>query len=927
MASTREEVLNTVMAIKLSKFDSIEAAAEQRIGPEAIDITVWHENALKIKVIIEAKIGGSTRTKNAVAEQARKRLETSPNAMAFAVCYPDEFKSLSLSQLESQMTTTNQLWFAPVTRMRRTPTWRKGSLQEFASVLFQNDLPQSNVADAVEYSVRNAAELICDRSLFSAVSTENLPPLLAEALALPSNSTKDKRASVLIAALMVSNAALLHHRLRVVETLSLVPTLQDCMDRDDDTFLQAMIESWKAILRVDYHPVFDPAVSVLETIVELEFVERMGAVYAVRDIVKYALAYADDLAVMRFDHAGPLYHRLLESARFDGSFYTNNVSALLLARLTFTGDFTNWSDEERLGRLRVIDPACGTGTLLMAAMHTIRDRYVNAAGQDADFLHLFMVEEVLHGLDINRHGIQLAACNLTLGNPRIDYTKMNLFTMNHGPQNDGQTHIGSLELLATTEDEGKPDLAKFISPLPRLEHLKAVRAQPGGSSGGSYLRKFDVVIMNPPFTRNDIRNRQYSTSDRNRIQNREKQVVDFVRDRDRQAGRAIDHTNASSFFTPLANMLLRKETGVLAQVLPTTAFVGASGRKGRIFLAEKFQVETVITSHDPNRVNFSENTTIHESLIISRRSQDRLPTRFISLRRMPTDAHEAIFLADMINDAEIAREWGRECKWPWERVRSGDWQVALFYDEELAESYYDLAALNGTRLQFASNLCAIEPGGQRVRDAFVRRRTPTSTWKTPVLWDHDTDIHRRMDAKPDVMASPKSQRDAYARKLTRKASRLLIANRLRMNTVRTAACYTDEPALGSAWCPVTTLSKSTDSDHALCAWWNSTPGILTFLHARSHALDYSKYSLDLLRSLLIPNPKKVDISPLVRAFVETRHLTLKPWRAMDTCPVRERIDEAAAQVLHMDGEKISEWRRRITLEPTVSNRPAIGRSC
>ena len=46
---------------------------------------------------------------------------------------------------------------------------------------------------------------------------------------------------------------------------------------------------------------------------------------------------------------------------------------------------------------------------------------------------------------------------------------------------------------------------------------------------------------------------------------------------------------------------------------------------------------------------------------------------------------------------------------------------------------------------------------------------------------------------------------------------------------------------------------------------------------------------------------------------------------MDTCPVRARIDEAAAQVLHMDGAKIADWRKRITLEPTVSNRPAVTR--
>ena len=773
MANTREEVLNTVVASMLSKYDSIEAAPEQREGPEAIDITVRHENARKTPLVIEAKIGTSAGKRRDAAKQARQRLESRPEAMAFGLCYPDDLKQFdSMMELEHGMANTQQLCFAHVTRVGKAPTWREGSVQEFASVLFQNDLPQSNVADAIEYSVRQAADFIqSDRELFS----KNFTPLLAKALALPSGTERDNRAAVLIAALMVSNAALLHHRLRVVDSLSEVPTLKDCMAYQGDRLLSAMTSAWESILEIDYHPVFDPAVSVLEAFMEVKSSARMLAVNAIRLLVENALAYADDLAALRFDHAGPLYHRLLESARYDGSFYTNNISALLLSRLAIQENFADWSDLERLRDLKVIDPACGTGTLLMAAMHTIRDRYINAAGLDVDLLHLCLVEDVLHGLDINRHGIQLAACNLTLGNPRVDYTKMNLFTMRHGPQADGKTHIGSLELLATAEDDGTPNLTQFISPLPRLENLEAERAQPGDVNGNSYVGIFDVVIMNPPFTRNDIRNRQYTASDRKRVQEREKEVVDFVSKRDPEAGDVIAHTNAHSFFTPLADMLLKKETGVFAEVLPTAALVGASVRQRRLFLANRFQIETIITSHDPSRVNFSENTDIHESLFIARRSDaERKPTRFISLGRMPRDAHEAMLVADMINQGKISTEWGREHEWRWERMRDGDWQAALFYDEELAEAYYDLAALNGTRLQIAGNACAIEPEGRRVRDAFSRNSKLDTPWKTPVLWDHQTGARTTMAAEPDVVATPKSQKEAYARYIKSKASRLLI---------------------------------------------------------------------------------------------------------------------------------------------------------
>ena len=922
MANTREEVLNTVVASMLSKYDSIEAAPEQREGPEAIDITVRHENARKTPLVIEAKIGTSAGKRRDAAKQARQRLESRPEAMAFGLCYPDDLKQFdSMMELEHGMANTQQLCFAHVTRVGKAPTWREGSVQEFASVLFQNDLPQSNVADAIEYSVRQAADFIqSDRELFS----KNFTPLLAKALALPSGTERDNRAAVLIAALMVSNAALLHHRLRVVDSLSEVPTLKDCMAYQGDRLLSAMTSAWESILEIDYHPVFDPAVSVLEAFMEVKSSARMLAVNAIRLLVENALAYADDLAALRFDHAGPLYHRLLESARYDGSFYTNNISALLLSRLAIQENFADWSDLERLRDLKVIDPACGTGTLLMAAMHTIRDRYINAAGLDVDLLHLCLVEDVLHGLDINRHGIQLAACNLTLGNPRVDYTKMNLHTMRHGPQPNGEVKIGSVELLATAQDDGEPNLTQFVLPLPRMEALGAERAQPGESSDDSYMEKFDVVIMNPPFTRNDIRNRQYTASDRKRIQDREKQVVDFVLRHNPEAGEAIDHTNARGFFTPLADMLLKEKTGVLAEVLPTTALIGASGKQERMFLANRFQIETIITSHDPSRVNFSENTAIHESLFIARRPDaEKKPTRFISLGRMPADAHEAMLLANMINGGKISGEWGRECEWPWERVRNGDWQAALFYDEELAEAYYDLAALNGTRLQIAGNACAIEPEGRRVRDAFSRNSKLDTPWKTPVLWDHQTDVRTTMAAEPDVVATPKRGREKYARGLTKKASRLVISGRLYTYAVRTAACYTEEPVLGSAWVPVTSLSTKPHFDQALCAWWNSTPGILTMLHARSKKLTYPAYSLDLLRKLLIPNPRNVDVSPLIDVFAKTRQQILKPWKEMDTCPVRARIDEAAARVLHIDGAKIADWRKRITLEPTVSNRPAV----
>ena len=751
MAHLREETLNTYLALLLDNYEGIEATAERRSSTEAIDITVVHGTAVApIPILVEAKIGDTPAKRREAVRQARSRLATARRSLAFGLCYPSHLRDGAVSaQATKNALAEATIAFAPVQRFRREPTWREGSVADFADSLRNADLSRQLVADTIEYTVRKAADMLLNYGH---------APDLARALALPKRR-EDLRAASLVAALMLSNAALLHHRLRLVPSLAGVVKLKTALGEPTKT-PTIIREAWQAILSIDFHPVFAPALSALKALNDDDAREPM------RWIAENAVAVADELASLRFDHAGSLYHRLLSSAKYDGSFYTNNVSAMLLARLALTEDTANWSDANALAELKIIDPACGTGTLLMAAMHVIRDRHEHSAGAEADSapLHLALVEDVLYGLDINRHGVQLAACNLTLGNPRVDYSRMNLFTMQHGPQPNGKAKAGSLEFLATAKD--KRDLASFIAPLPTTGELDAERAEPGAAPSKSLTGLFDLVIMNPPFTRNDIRNRQYNEQNRRSLQEREIKIAEFLGKRDVPASQAIDQTSVRTFFAPLADVLLKNTSASFASVVPTTALTSASGIPERTFLAKRFQIETIVTSHDPKRMNFSENTSIHESLIVARRPGDeRAATRFISLARMPQDTHEAILLSDLINRGQSLGEWGTEHSWPWPRVRAGDWSAAQFYDGKLANAIYDLAALAGTVLAPAGILCHIEPGGQRIRDAFLRNPPPDAPWTVPILWDHPTEIQTTMNAQADVFGAPKSGRVDYAQHL------------------------------------------------------------------------------------------------------------------------------------------------------------------
>ena len=908
MAHLQEESLNSYLALLLDEHEGIDVAAERRSPGEAIDITVMPVGtAAPLPILIEAKIGDTPTKRREAIKQARARLMSEPRALAFGLCFPVGLRTVSQSARAAQdALRESTLAFASIRYFGRDPTWREGTVADLADSLRNAGLSRQRVAFAVERCVREAAE-----EFFQA----GCGPELAAALALPKTS-KDMRSATLVASLMLSNAALLHHRLRLVPTLAKITPLAVAL-REPRRAPTLIRDAWRAILAVDYHPVFAPALAALNSLADGCAREPL------RRIAENAVLMADELASLRFDHAGSLYHRLLESARFDGSFYTHNVSALLLARLALTEELADWSNMDELARLKVIDPACGTGSLLMGTTHAIRDRHERAAGSgtDSDPLHLALVEDVLYGLDINRHGVQLAACNLTLGNPRVDYRRLNLFAMQHGPQPNGVSKAGALELLVTAKN--RADIANLSVPLQSAGDVGAERVQPGAVPDDSLTGQFDLVIMNPPFTRNDIRNRQYGRGERQALQEREIEIARILADRDPAAHRAIDQTSIRTFFSPLADVLLKDEAASLATVLPTTALTSASGGPERIFLAERFQIETIITSHDPKRRNFSENTAIHESLLVARRpGPTRDSTSFVSLARMPRDAHEAILLADLINRQQPLGDWGAEHSWPWPRIREGDWSAALFYDGRLADAMHDLAALAGMRLVPAGARCHIEPAGRRVRDAFLREPSVKAVWTAPVLWDHVTDRQTTMNGIADVQATPKPDREPYARFLTEKASRLLLVNRLRTDTVRVTACHAKERLLGSAWIPVRPIKQDSAYERALCAWWNSTPGVLTLLHSRAKALDYTRYALDALRSLLIPDPDQVEIAPLDEAFTECRSSTLRPWPEMHLCPTRAILDRAAAQVLRIDGRTIADWRERIAHEPTVSKLPA-----
>lgn len=782
------------------------------------------------------------------------------------------------------------------------------SEQFYSKVVAQSGLarPGQMVTDEITWAVESTGKVFA--------KSGDLDMNLAGVLGLKIDAGEFKSMDVCkIAALLVINACLLHRRLQ--DKMDGLPGLGDINGSTNPREL--LMESWGIILEKDYAPVFEPALKVVGALPDADRSVR-NALYR---LVDRADAMADSLNELGYDHAGPLYHRILGTAESDSANYTDNVSAIMLARLAFSEGFTDWDDVREVTKLRVMDPACGTGTLLMAALKTIKDRtgYDSVDEYSRVKIHTQLVEDVLCGLDINRHAVQLAACNLTLGAPTIDYKNMNLYTMKHGPQpGEDVMKAGSVEILRAAS--GRDIWKAFVQPLRDLSDMQARQVDDAGIQYP--IRDLDAIIMNPPFGSNKRRNRKFPPDVVKQMQKNELAIRTELRRMDNKAGDVIDTNSISTFFTPLADRLLDPKHGTLARVLAVTECTSVSALDVRKFLADRFWVERIITTHDPKRLNFSYKTSIHECLMVCRRhnGDTKPPTEFVSLYMMPKNAKEATEAADAISSGDPG-EWGSIVSWPSERVGAGDWSPVQWLDAGLAREIMRLES--SSLLEPVGRRYEIGPAGRRIYDAY-EECSQDDVGAVMIFDSVSATLRRTIHATPESCHKPKQSKKGrrLAERYWGQRSVLLVAQRFDTISGRLTALHSDEATVGKGWVPVSVKDERTAK--ALAVWLNSTPTRMMLLNRRGKKLTYPAWSLKHLEEIYIPKPDNPGWGALRRAYDRVCDVELRPLKHAVEDPVRAIIDESAAKVLEMDHDILAGWRERLAREPTINNNQQLG---
>ena len=667
--------------------------------------------------------------------------------------------------------------------------------------------------------------------------------------------------------------------------------------------INAYREAWRGILAVDYRPVFETGRVALASLPA-----DPDAAQAVRRLAEVVMKVSERVTGLRHDLLGRIFHRVLDTARYDGSFYTSTAAAVLLASLALREQDADWADPNAVAALRICDPACGTGTLLMAAAERIRDLR-NAAGpidpEDEEALGLMLVEDVLWGYDVNLTATHMAASTLGMLSPATRFSRMNIHRALLGVFG-GEPYLGSLDYL-----HGQARLAAWPSTAQQVDTEQGMPEPPP---------PMDLVIMNPPFTRDSLRHDQFSRKDEQAIKQREKQVLKGQTYR--EAARLSGSANA---FMVLADKFLR-EDGVasLAVVLPTVMATNPAASQTRKYLAHRFHIDTIVSSHDPSRIFFSENTSIGEVLLVCRRwSGDgpKPPTRVVNLARNPATPVEALDTAARIERAGGKGDFTVQHV-DSNRIERGDWSAVNFLSPFLVEAYRKLSETDPGTIPTVklSTLADIGPAGQRIRDAYTHTDMPTQEGRR-ALWHHKTDVTQSMRAKTDIYIEPKPPRRHLADKYWEQRSDLMLPHRLRLNVARVAAVMLPERAVGSIWTPC--RPHDAEIAKALCLYLNSTPGLLSLLGGRDNRVpSYPSFSLDTLRSLPVPSFAalgRAERDLLSSWFGWLQDEVLLPFPHMHEDPVREQIDDAVCKALALDQEWVATIRRELAREPSVTD--------
>ena len=883
------------------------------------DIIVNHPGSLP--VIIESEFEPA----RTVEEDAQSRLGCKLSAdgrrieQVIALKIPSSIVEVKQQHLEEELSKVEFRYALLMINGLEQNRWPEqgyieGRIDDFVSFVEQTALSETIMTkgmEVLENSISIAANIIQQDS-HPAVSTQkDLAALL--------NQVESEQTTRMAMAIL-ANAVSFHNTLSKLHD---VLPLRDFANTQG-IYIQSKISiEWRRIYtEINYWPI----IYIAKEILNLLRPNTASRVFSV--LVESAQQLEGIGATSQHDLSGRMLQRLIADRKFLATFYTLPSSSTLLAELAISRLNVDWSKPEEITNLQIGDFACGTGALLNAAYSSVLARYRRTGGNDSK-LHAPLIEKTLVGTDIMPAATHLTASILSSAHPAEQFLNTRIITLPYGKNKNagGETiDLGSLDLI---KDEEVFSLFKTGQ-----ERLC------GGANGDKRHvslphKSFDLVIMNPPFTR-------ATTHEGNLVGVHNPAFAGFSRsvDEQQQMSRKLGripienpagHGNAglASNFIDIANAKI-KDGGVLALVIPLTFAIGSAWAGARKLL-ERFYEDIVVVSianASSGGSAFSSDTGIAEVLVIATRSLTENAStpivNYVNLTHRPSSIAEAGETARAIvntnrrGDRGIIKV-GRDMEvGHFIRSGSGFKGYVGIRDGNVAETADDLYNSKltlprrkqsvviplvrlgelGDRGAYVLDVNGKEMGSRGTpRGAFdVEKITSNSTVTYPMLWGHVAKKETRFVVEPDRHGVPKSGYEDRAIDMWQEfAGRLCFNRAFRLSAQPLMACFTNEKAIASSsWHGFNCHNQSHEVPILLFS--NTTIGLLShWWRASRQQLGRPILTITKLPDLVTIDPRDFSVEQYTIAndiFDRFKTLEFLPANEAYRDDVRIKLDKA-----------------------------------
>jgi len=950
MNTYRQEVFNVLLA-QLLQEKGIISAPEKILrvadsGARRMPDVLVEYNGLRL--MIEGEVDDQDNAVQKASDSATNRVEEGIAHIGVAIVYPKSLRQTDFAELKEALSSST-LQINVITESGQTGYF-SGDLNRLKDALvgaFEDLLREDVVAKAVsiiDIAVDHFAMVICDyrgprerfAKLFGFRPLEKPANEWEAGFSLKQLSAASRIGGLIIINAMISQDILANHHDKIA-------SLRDLDPKSD--YILWFKEQWQIIIdQIDYYPIFHLAIKTI-----LKIGNTMRIFNALEYLAKAAMEVVKLRAALRHDLMGRIYHRLLSEAKYLGTYYTSIPAATLLLKLALRPSATpiEWHDLQQISRLRIADPSCGTGTLLMAAAEAITDNHFRASALEGEKpqpteMHKLLTEEVLYGYDVLASAIHLTASTLALKVPDVPFKKMNLFSLPLG----GEYHrLGSLEFLEKSQQQMGFDL---FGAMPNAQQATST-----GDEGILIppIPDLDLCVMNPPFTRSVGGNLLFGSVPDEEREPMQKKLQKLVKDQKAQANITA---GLGSVFIAIADRYVKQE-GRIALILPKALLSGVSWSESRELINKGYHIEYIITSQDPQRWNFSESTDLSEVMMVMRKSDAKdnpPPAVVINLWRNPTTIFEALTVASEVmrngipdlfagqGGFEIVlgnKKLGEAVTISQDNLKAQpSWLLpCAFAQIDLTRAAYHLQQgqlhLPGQRKNKRLALCPLGELGtlgsdaRDIHDGFKLSHNNAVTAYS-AFWGHDSESVLTLEQESNAYLTPlpkakPGRRLKKVEDLWELSGRLLIAERLWLNTQKAISVRLDKPVIASSWWTFNFTKKvaAQRSEKVLAVWLNSTLGILTLIanrvETRGAWVKFKKPTLAAMPVLNIHKLTTAQLKILTSAYDKLCNKTLKSLPEMAEDPVRAEIDKAIAKALNLPDFSI--LRTLLAKEPVV----------